>query len=80
VVAIFKDSLNKTKISKSVGNVDNSVGLCIKSEIKSIKSADVKEIIKKKSSIHFGSGMIIIASIEKINATSTYSFLNNTSL
>jgi hypothetical protein len=80
VVAILRDNLKRTKISNSVGKVESSVGLWIKSEIKSIKSAEVKEIIRKKSSIHFGNGTIIIASIEKINATSTYSFLNKISL
>jgi predicted nucleic acid binding AN1-type Zn finger protein len=80
VVAIFKDSLKSTNISKSVGKVERSVGLFINNEINNINNADVKDIIRKKSSSPFGKGIIIIASIANINPTSTYSFLNNISL
>ena len=79
VVAIFRDNLNNTRINKSVGKVDKSVGFCTNNDINRIKRPEVRDIIKKKSSSSFGNGTIIIASIEKTKPTSTYSFLNKSS-
>lgn len=80
VVAIFKDKRNNTKIKSKVGKVDKSVGRSIKSDIKRINIAEVRDKIKKKSNTPFGNGTIIIASIENTKAISTYSFLKNISL
>jgi preprotein translocase subunit SecF len=60
--------------------VERSVGFSINKEINNISNAEVKDTIKKKSSIPFGKGTTIIASIEKMNAINTYSFLKNISL
>jgi len=80
VVAIFKAKRKSTNINKRVGNVDKSVGRSIKRDIKRINIADVRDKIKKKSSIAFGNGTMIIANIEKMKAISTYSFRKNISL
>jgi len=80
VVAIFNESLKSTRIKSSVGKVERSVGRCTNKDIKRIKIPEVKESIRKKSSIPFGKGTTMIANIAKMNATKTYSFLKNRSL
>ena len=79
VVAIFKDNRNNTSINNNVGKVDKSVGFCTNNDINNIKIAEVKETTKKKSSIVFGNGTIIINNIANTKTISTYSFLKNIS-
>lgn len=74
VVAIFKESLNRARISIIVGKVVKSEGFCIYKEINKISNDRDKDTIKKKSSAAFGRGTIIIVKIATKRATTNKSF------
>ena len=67
---LFTESI-EDKLSTNFDRINN--------EISSISKAEVSDKIRKKSSKPFGRGTTIIAIIAKINAMSTYSFLNSIS-
>lgn len=75
-MAIFKDNLNNVTININVGKVVKSVGFGIYNPKSNIKTATANEIVKKKSSIPLGSGIIIIKSIEKTNKTTPISVIS----
>ena len=68
-MAILSESLNNVTIKISVGNVVKSVGFGIYNDNKRIKTETAKEIVRKKSSMELGSGIIIINSIENTKTT-----------
>jgi hypothetical protein len=76
VVAIFKESLNSAKIRIIVGKVVKSAGFCMYKDINRIKRDKDKDIIKKKSSIPFDKGTIIIVRIATNSPTTNKSFVN----
>jgi len=80
VVAIFKDSLKRARISISVGNVVKSAGFCTYKEINKTNNDIEREIIKKKSKNPFDKGTIMIVNIATKNATTKRSLENNFSL
>jgi hypothetical protein len=74
VVAIFRESLKRVKISIKVGKVVKSVGFGTYNEIKSIKTASAIDIVRSTSSTADGNGTIIIANIAITNKTTLKSF------
>lgn len=69
MVATLSDSLYKVTIKIRVGNVVKSVGLGIYKLSSKIKIPTDRDIVKKKSSIPLGRGIMIIKRIAKTKAT-----------
>jgi len=69
VVAIFKESLNRVKISMRVGKVVKSVGFGTYKDISKIKTAKAIEIVNSTSKRLEGRGTMIMAKIAITNTT-----------